>query len=190
MPIKVHPQFDEIKLVLQKLEKQGKPFAAVCYRCMEPQFADQAVSGLGSQTYGARWTPKNSFPTVYLCETAETALEEYLARGRRMKIPDYKSLPMIMLGVKVKVANLLDMTDGKIASVISPLLGMEKVHWRAIQDRREAVSQAVGRAINGMGFSGLAAPSQACPGHKNIAIFPENLTPKEILSTASSKPVT
>jgi hypothetical protein len=140
MPIKPHPKFDEIKKVLQQFDKQGKPFAAACYRCVEPQFAEQAVSGLGSQTYGARWTPKDSFPTVYLCETAEAALQEYLARGRRMKLSDHKSLPMMMLSVKT-------------------------------------------------GFSGLAAPSQACPGHKNIVIFPENLGPKEILSTPSLTPI-
>jgi len=189
MPIKSHPRFDEIKKALQKLGKQGKPFAAVCYRCVEPQFADQAVSGLGSLTYGARWTPKDSFPTVYLCETAEAALQEYLARSRRMKLPDHKSLPMMMLSIRVKVANLLDITDEEVALVVNPLLEMEKIHWRAIQDQREAVSQAIGRAINEIGFSGLAAPSQACPGHKNIAIFPENLSLKEILSTPNLKPM-
>jgi RES domain-containing protein len=188
MSIKPHPRFDEIKGVLQKFDQRGKPFAAVCYRCVEPQFAEQVISGLGSQKYGARWTPKNSFPTVYLCETAEAALQEYLARGHRMKLPDHKSLPMMMLGVKVKVANLLDLTDGNVMSVVNPLLEPEKIHWRAIQDRREAVSQAVGRAIKEMGFSCLAAPSQACPGRKNIAIFTENLSPKEMLGAPNLKP--
>jgi RES domain-containing protein len=189
MPIKPHPKFDEIKRALQKLDKQGKPYAAVCYRCVEPQFKDYVVSGRGSLMYGARWTPKNSFPTVYVCETAEAALLEYLARGRRMKIPDHKSLPMMMLSVGITVANLLDVTDKGILSVVNPLLETEKIHWRAIQDRREAVSQAIGRAIEEMGFSGLAAPSQACPGQKNIAIFPENLGPKEMLSAPSLKPI-
>ncbi|HTR40663.1 MAG TPA: RES family NAD+ phosphorylase [Pseudomonadales bacterium] len=189
MPIKPHPRFSEIKRVLQKFAQRGKPFAAVCYRCVEPKFADQVIAGLGSRMYGARWTPKNSFPTVYLCETAEAALQEYLARGRRMKIPDHKSLPMMMLSVKVKVANLLDLTEKDTAIIVNTLLETEKAHWRAIQDRREAVSQAIGRAIEKMGFSGLAAPSQACPGQKNIAIFPQNLSPKETLNTPSLKPI-
>ena len=189
MPIKPHPRYSEIKRALQRLEKRGKPFAAVCYRCVEPQFADQVVAGLGSRMYGARWTPKNSFPTVYLCETAEGALQEFLARGRRMKFPDYKSLPMMMLSVRVKVANLLDMTEEGVAAVVNPLLEKEKTHWRAMQDQREAVSQAIGRAIEKMGFSGLAAPSQACPGQRNIVIFPRNLGPKEILSAPHLKPI-
>src|SRR5579862_6779912 len=165
MPIKAHPDFDEIRVAIQKLSKEGRSYSAVCYRCTEPQFAEQIVSGLGSQLHGARWTPKNSFPTVYLCETVEIALQEYLARGRRMKLPDHKSLPMVMAWVKVRVANLLDTTDAEIATIINPLLATDKIHWRAIQDRREAVSQAIGRAIKEVCFSGLIAASQALPGN-------------------------
>jgi len=66
MAIKPHPDFDEIKRAVATLSKKGNSFSGVCYRCTEPQFADQIVSGLGSQLHGARWTPKTSFPTVYL----------------------------------------------------------------------------------------------------------------------------
>jgi RES domain-containing protein len=189
MPIKAHPDFDEIRVAIQKLSKEGRSYSAVCYRCTEPQFAEQIVSGLGSQLHGARWTPKNSFPTVYLCETVEAALQEYLARARRMKLPDHKSLPMVMAWVKVKAANLLDTTDAEIATVINPLLAIDRIHWRSIQDRREAVSQAIGRAIKEVCFSGLVAPSQASPGSKNIIIFPQKLTASESLSAPALKPI-
>src|SRR6266480_1802566 len=172
MAIKAHPDFDEIKQAVAALAKKGKSFSGVCYRCTEPQFADQIVSGLGSQLHGARWTPKNSFPTVYLCDSVEAALQEYLARGRRMRLPDHKSLPMVMAWIKVKVANLLDTTDAEIAAVINPFLATDKIHWRAIQDRREAVSQAIGRAIQEVCFSGIIASSQALSGSRNIIIFP------------------
>jgi RES domain-containing protein len=189
MPIKPHPDCDEIKQAIQRLARKGRPFSGVCYRCTEPQFADQIVSGLGSQLHGARWTPKNSFPTVYLCETVEAALQEYLARARRMKLPDHKSLPMVMAWVKVKAANLLNTTDAEIATVVNPLLAADKIHWRAIQDRREAVSQAIGRAIKEVCFSGLIAPSQAMPGGRNIVIFPQKLTASESLSAPALKPI-
>src|SRR5437899_12867885 len=110
MAIKAHPHFDEIKHAVQKLSEKGNPFSGVFHRCTEPRFADQIISGLGSQLHGARWTPKNSFPTVYLCETTEAALQEYLARSRRMRLRDNKSLPMVMAWIKVKAANLLDTT--------------------------------------------------------------------------------
>ena len=72
----------------------------------------------------------------------------------------------------MKTANLLDTTDGEAAAVINPFLAMDKLHWRAIQDSREAVSQAIGRAIQEVCFSGLiAAPSFA--GKQKHHHFPE-----------------
>src|ERR1700722_20584321 len=129
MAIKPHPNFSEIKEALQKLSKKGKRFSGACYRCTQPQFADQIVSGLGSALHGARWTPRDSFPTVYLCDTVEAALQEFLARARRLKLPDHKSLPMVMAWVKVKAVNLLDTTDPEITAIINPLLETDKIHW-------------------------------------------------------------
>ena len=189
MAIKPHPNFKEIKETLQKFANKGKPYSGVCYRCTEPQLADQIVSGLGSQIHGARWNPKKSFPTVYLCETVETALQEYLARARRMKLPDYKFLPMVMASVKVKTRNLFDTTDGRTAMVINQFLAGDQIHWRSIQDRREAVSRAIGRAVKEICFSGLITASQALPGAKNIVIFPEKLTASETLRAPSLKPL-
>src|SRR5260370_15384637 len=130
MAIKAHPDFDEIRQEMQKLAIKGKAFSGVCYRCTEPQFAGQIISGLGSQLHGARWTPKNSFPAVYLCETVEAALQEYLARARRMKLPDYKSLPLVMAWVKVKAVNLLDTTDVEVVAGVQPILSTSHVHTR------------------------------------------------------------
>jgi hypothetical protein len=94
---------------------------------------------------------------------------------------------MVMAWVKVKVVNVLDTTDSEIAAVIDSLLRMEKIHWRAIQERREAISQAIGRAIKELGFSGLIAPSQALAGQRNIIIFPQQLTAAESLSAPTVK---
>ena len=104
-----------------------------------------------------------------------------------MRLPDHKSLPMVMAWIKVKTANLLDVTDADIAAVTNPFLATDKIHWRAIQDRREAVSQAIGRAIQEVCFSGLIAPSQASPGSRNIIIFPRKLKAPELLGAPSLK---
>jgi hypothetical protein len=79
---------------------------------------------------------------------------------------------MVMAGIKVRVSNLLDLTEAEVTAVVEPFLTAEKIHWRAIQDRREAVSQAIGRAAEVVCFSGLIVPSQALPGSRNIVIFP------------------
>lgn len=182
MPIKPHPNFNKIKEDLQALAARGAPFSAVCYRCTERRFANDLVSGKGSQIHGARWNPKESFPAVYLCDTVEAALQEYLARARRMKLPDYKALPMVMAGVKVTVANLLDTTQDEVAAVVKTFLRTEKGHWRARQNRQETASQAIGRAIKEICFSGLIASSQALPEGSVIVLFPEKLKSRESLS--------
>lgn len=88
----------------------------------------------------------------------------------------------------MKTVNLLDTTEAEVAALINPFLDAERIHWRSIQDRREAVSQAVGRAIHEVCFSGLIAASQASPGSKNIIIFPKKLKSHETVSTPSLKP--
>ena len=181
MAIKPHPKFGEIKDALLPFAKLGLPYKGICYRCTDPQFAREIISGAGSQLYGARWTPIGSFPTVYLCETAEAALEEFFARGRRMRLPDHKSLPMVMAGVNVKVARLLDFTGAEMQAIISSFCEAEKTHWRTIQNRREAATQAIGRAAFELGLSGIITESQVTTG-KVIVIFPENLTENETLS--------
>ena len=189
MALKAHPHFGEIKQAVARFSKKGKALSRVCYRCTEPQYADQIVSGLGSQLHGARWTPKGSFPTVYLCDTVEAALQEYLARARRMRIPDHRSLPMVMAGIKIRVSNLLDLTEAEVAAAVEPFLAAEKIHWRAIQDRREAVSKAIGRAAAEICFSGLIVPSRASPDCKTIVIFPNKLKALELLSAPSLRPL-
>ena len=187
MAAKPHPKYPDIRQALEGFAKRGKAFSGFGYRCAEPRFGGEIVSGLGSQLHGSRWTPKHSFPTVYLSDTVEAALQEYLARVRRMRLPDHRSLPMVMAWVKVKALNFLDITQPEVAAIVSPFLAEEKIHWRSIQDRREAASQAVGRTIKEIGFSGLIAPSQALPGGKNLVIFPQNLGPAEGLSAPNLK---
>jgi len=106
-----------------------------------------------------------------------------------MKLPDHKSLPMVMAWVKVKSVNMLDTTETEVAAAVNLLLATDKIHWRAIQDRSEAASQAIGKALKEICFSGLIARSQALPGGKNIVIFPQKLTAAESLSVPSLKPL-
>lgn len=189
MATPAHPRFEIIKRELEKLSNFGNAFSAVCYRCVEPQFAPEVVCGTGARLHGGRWNPKGSFAAVYLSDTPEAALQEFLARARRMKLPDYRALPMQMVGVKIKAANVLDLTDAKVESSIKPILVTEKIHWRAVQVKREAVSQAIGRALREIGFGGLVTHSQALPGAKTIVIFPDRLKPTDILKPLPAKPV-
>ena len=145
------------------------------------------MSGEGAHQHGGRWNAIDSFPTVYPSDSPETALQEYLARARRMKWPDHRSLPMVMAAIKVKASRVLDLGIPAVAVAVDGFLKAEKAHWRSIQSRREAASQAIGRAAREAGCMGLLAASQQISGAKNAALFPDNFGRRDRLSAPSLK---
>ena len=157
MTIKLHPQYARILAAMKSLTSHARPVVAVWYRCVETSFVHEIASGEGARIHGGRWNPMGAFRAVYLSDSPETALQEYLARARRMKWPDHKSLPMVMAGIGVKASRILDLTQPELAPAIEVFLKGKKMHWRSIQDRREAASQAIGRAARSAGFQGLLA---------------------------------
>jgi RES domain-containing protein len=189
MHSKPHPNYGRILQAVNALSAHARPLIGAWYRCVETSFAHEIISGEGARKHGARWNPIGSFCTVYLSDTPETALQEYLARARRMKWPDHKSLPMVMAGVEVSVRRVLDLSVPEVAAVIEPLLKAERLHWRSIQSRREAMSQAIGRAARESGFQGLIAASQQVKGGLNLVLFPDKLGRPDKLSAPKLKMV-
>ena len=189
MDIKPHPNYSRILIAVEPIAAHARPLSGVWYRCVETSFAHEIVSGEGARTHGARWNPIGSFRAVYLSDAPETALQEYLARARRMKWPDHKSLPMVMAGVEISVRRILDLRTPEAAAVVEPLLKAERQHWRAIQSRREAVSQAIGRAARESGLQGLLATSQQVKGGFNLVLFPDKLGRPDKLSAPRLKVV-
>ena len=184
-----HPNYDRILHAVQSLAAHASVLRGVWYRCVETSFAHEIISGEGARKHGARWNPVGSFRTVYLSDSPETALQEYLARARRMKWPDHKSLPMVMAGVEVSVRRILDLRAPAVAAVLAPLLKAERPHWRAIQSRREAVSQAIGRAAREAGLQGLVANSQQVKGGHNLILFPDTFGRSDKVSAPKLKVV-
>lgn len=189
MSVKPHPDYPAILAVLESLLSHAKHLDAIWYRCVETSFASQIVAGEGARQHGGRWNAIASFPTVYLSDSPETALQEYLARARRMKWPDHRSLPMVMAAIEVKAGKVLDLAIPSVATALDTFLESEKAHWRSIQARREAVSQAIGRAAREAGFLGLIAPSQQVSGARNAVLFPDRFGRRDRLSAPNLKAI-
>jgi RES domain-containing protein len=187
METKPHPNYSRILGAVKPLAAHARHLSGVWYRCVETSFAHEIISGEGARVHGARWNPVGSFRTVYLSDTPETPLEEYLARARRMKWPDHKSLPMVMAGVEVNVRRILDLRVPGVAAVIAPLLKTERQHWRSIQSRREAMPQAIGRAAMESGLQGLLTTSQQVKGGLTLVLFPDKLGRHDQLSAPKLK---
>jgi hypothetical protein len=176
MTARAHPDYPEVLKALGPLRRLTQRFEGTLFRCVETAFAHDLVSGKGAQLHGGRWNPKGGFPAVYLCDAPETALAEYLARGRRMCLPDARALPMVMAAVEVRVGAALDLETPEAATILQPLLAVETEHWRTVQGRRETVSQAVGRALRSLGVQTLSTASRARAGGRTLAVFPDRLT--------------
>jgi len=187
MDIKPHPNYSRILLAVNSLTAHAQALNSVWYRCVETSFAHEIISGEGARMHGGRWNPIGSFRAVYLSDAPETALREYLARARRMKWPDHKSLPMVMAGVEVKVRRVLDLRVPEVLATVEPLLKAERLHWRSIQSRRETVSQAIGRAVREAGLQGLLAVSQQVKAGLNLVLFPDKFGRHDKLSAPKLK---
>jgi RES domain-containing protein len=187
MHIKPHPNYSRILAAVKLLASHGHVLNGVWYRCVAASFAHEIISGQGARIHGGRWNPVGSFRTIYLSDSPETALQEYLARARRMKWPDHKSFPMVMAAVEVSVRRVVDFRVPEVAAVIEPLLKAERAHWRSIQSRREAVSQAIGRAACEAGFHGLVVTSQQVKGGVNLVLFRDSVGRQEKLSAPKLK---
>jgi RES domain-containing protein len=188
--VKSHPDYERMLAAMQLLLPHAVSLRKVCYRCVTTSFAHDIVSGEGARNFGGRWNPVDSFRTVYLSNAPETALQEFLARARRLNWPDHKSLPMVMAGVEVKVGRVLDLSIQAVAAALEPFLTAEKVHWRTIQSRREAASQALGRAAREAGCQGLIAASSQVQDGTNIVLFPDTLESHDKLSAPKLKVIT
>lgn len=175
MKARAHPDYPEILKALGPLRRLARRFEGTLFRCVETAFARDLVSGIGAQLHGGRWNPKGGFPAVYLCDAPETALAEYLARGRRMCLPDARALPMVMAAVETRVSLALELGAPEAAGVLQALFATEARHWRAVQGRRETVTQAVGRAFRRLGVQALITASQARPEGRTFVVFPDRL---------------
>jgi RES domain-containing protein len=138
-------------------------------------------TGEGSRKTGGRWNPKGGFRTLYFSLTPETALAEILAHHRSQAMPDVEAMPVTLVGFRVNVRQLLDVTDRRIRRLLGVAGTQIREPWRPSQYAgREALTQAIGRLAREAGFQGLLAPSAVRRLGRNLVLFPERLDAREL----------
>jgi RES domain-containing protein len=146
---------------------------------------EDLLSGEGSRLWGQRWNPPGLFRTVYLSLDRQTAEEEALAQNRRQGLPDIEALPLVLTGARVSVSRLLDLSLGKVRTILR--VSAARMRTEPHDPGPESVTQAIGRLAYSEGYQGLLVPSAAVPGRRNLVIFPEKLSPRQLVPVNPEK---
>lgn len=175
-----HPEEEQIRRGLGRCLARNIPWTGVVYRSASPRYAnrDDLLTGMGSKSAGARWNPPKSFPTVYTSLDPHTALDEVLAHYRYYGIPIESAMPRVTVSVRVRLARVLDLTDGATRSSLRVSeRRMLDEPWRREQAAgREALTQCLGRLSQELVWEALLVPSAARRAGENLIIFPANLS--------------
>lgn len=172
-----HPDFDQLLRRVATLVAHASALRDVVFRCSEPTYAtkDDLLTGEGSRKHGGRWNPPSSFVTVYAAFSDATALAEAKAHFLYYGLDPADGLPRTLVAVDVKLARVLDLTDGTVRKTLGvSATRMRGDDWRKLnRGGAESLTQAIGRAGYESGLEGLIVP--ACDGGRNVVWFPGNL---------------
>jgi RES domain-containing protein len=176
-----HPDSARISQAIRACSSLASRFTGETFRATSYEWASahNLLDGVGSLKYGGRWNPPGLFKVVYLSCDPETATAESLATNRRNGLPDSESLPLVIIGVRVELARLFDVTHTDVQKRLGVTTSDLTVET-SDRSRRETMPQAIGRLARADGYEGLLVPSAARPGALNIVVFLGRLTARKV----------
>jgi RES domain-containing protein len=145
-----------------------------------PRVKPQPLWGLGSKRFGGRYTPKNSFETIYMAKDIVTALTEVQAIVSGYPGPAFMiaTAPWAVVTIQGFLASALDLTVAAnvlaVGSSYQELTGA----WRSVPGQTgEAPTHALGRLCHtSKRFDGICYPSSKnVPAGVCVAVFPDRL---------------
>ena len=163
-------------------------FEGACFRAVSQRFASQRdiISSEGSKKYGGRFNFKGTFEVLYLSCDAHTCIEEVTRATEAAKFNVAESLPRTIVGIKLKLSRILDLTNSKVRRAIGirKSVLIEK-DWEQTQGVNvEAITQSIGRFAKEAGFEAILVPSAVWKG-VNLDIFRDNQLPSPQLSVVN-----
>lgn len=174
-----HSEYQNLLRRASACRDLGQSWRGHVYRSPKLKFSGKTdvLSGKGSLLHGGRWNSLGKFPAIYASLTPQTALEECLESIRYYGLLGHSAFPRSMIAMEVTLHDVLDLTDGSIRKHLLVSKGrLLNEDWRKAQDAGlEALTQAVGRAAQKVGFEGLLVPSKSDSSAVNLVVFPHNL---------------
>lgn len=184
-----HPDYQGLLRRISALRSEANSLKRSVYRSANPAFASKNdfVSGTGAKIFGGRWNPQG-IAAVYGSLTPEAAMAETLAHSRHFGLSIGASMPRVFVEIEVVLTAVLDLSDGHVRQRlrVSRQAMLEEDWHRATKTGREALTQAIGRAVKESGLEGLLAPSAAMVGETNLVVFPANLKAKSGIAVTNA----
>ena len=146
------------------------------------------LSGEGVRRHGGRWNPSGLFAAVYASLSPETALAEALGRFREYGVSVAEAMPRVLTALEIEIEALADLTSPAARQALRvSRRRMRREDWRrAMEEEREAITQAIGRAAFERGLEGLLVFSAPDPAGRNLVLFPARLRPGSRLRVHAS----
>jgi RES domain-containing protein len=123
------------------------------------------LSGAGARSLGGRWNPPDSFATVYLGDSEETAEREFLRFVARSNLRPGDFLPRRLYRLEVTLCAVVDLTQPELPEALAKIdFGSDDL----------GPTQAIGEAAQYLGHEAILAPSAAGAGTV-LALFNDRL---------------
>lgn len=166
----------ELKLhqrMLKVLSLAGSFQGIVGFRNVGQPYANSrdALSTRGSFEYGGRYNVARDFGVLYLSCDLHTCVGELERAARREGVEVAEKLPRTVMGIKVKLTKVLDLTDARVLRRLGLSRKILSTDWmKENSDGRDAPTQVIGRAAKTVGFEALLVPSEGWRG-KNLNLL-------------------
>jgi len=140
----------------------------------------QPLWGMGSKLYGGRYTPKNSFETIYVAKDMVTALAEVVAivTGHPGPPLTLASGPWVIVAIHGFLSSALDLTNPTTVQALGSSYQELTGAWRYVPGQKEEPpTHLLGRLCHkSKRFDGICFPSSKNPPLGIcIAVFPDRL---------------
>jgi RES domain-containing protein len=182
-----HPQFLQFYGSLAPAAGLLTTWNGLVFRSSLPRYVSEPYrfTGTGSALAGGRWNVKGLMPAVYFSTTAETVAAEADAKANRYGWTVGSMRPQTRIGVQLQLTAVFDLTTpANLAAFGLQPADLTDCDWQVEQAAdREALTQALARAVFERSGEGLVVPSARQPGGINVIVYPSNLLPDSEMAT-------
>lgn len=174
-----HPRYpDLLSLLRGAAGSLTREWHGPVHRCVAVKWSrpEHLISGEGTKICGSRWMRPGVTPVVYASSTETVALKESRRPLKHFGIRKPRAAPRVLVELE---ADLEKVAELSAIDRLLPWPGLDELlaeDWEKINaGGAETLSQAFGRALWSLGFSGLVVPSVRDRRGRNLIWFPGNL---------------